>query len=105
MRGSKLESRLIRTMERFVLTRADLVLPMGSFTKGIAESAGVPPERIVELVFPTSWGGASGVGGDDEGVDRGRVVCAARFARGQRSSQRGRTPASTSRATGLSGSS
>jgi glycosyltransferase involved in cell wall biosynthesis len=79
MRGSKLESRLIRAIERFVLARADLVVPMGSFTKGIAEDAGVPPERIVELVFPTSWGRASPVDRDDERVDRGRVVCAGRL--------------------------
>jgi glycosyltransferase involved in cell wall biosynthesis len=79
VRGSRLESRLIRAMERFVLRRADLIVPMGSFTSGIAEEAGVPSERIVELVFPTSWGGAPAVGGDDERRDRGRVVCAARL--------------------------
>jgi glycosyltransferase involved in cell wall biosynthesis len=79
IRGSKLEARLIRAIERFVLARADLVMPMGSFTKEIAKDAGVPPERIVELVFPTIWGGASAVEGDKERADRALVVCAARF--------------------------
>jgi glycosyltransferase involved in cell wall biosynthesis len=79
IRGSKLEGRLIGAIERFVLTRADLVLPMGGFTTEMAREAGVPPERIVELVFPTIWGGTSAVGGHDDQTDRALVVCAARF--------------------------
>jgi glycosyltransferase involved in cell wall biosynthesis len=81
MRGSELQSRLIERAERFVLTRADLVVPMGTFTRELAEAAGVGRERIVELVFPPIWGERSTVAGDGERVARRRVVCAARFER------------------------
>jgi glycosyltransferase involved in cell wall biosynthesis len=80
MRGWELQSRLIRTAERFVLGRADLVVPMGEFTKRIADAAGVPPERVIELVFPTSWGTSMPVDANDR-VDPDLVVCAARFER------------------------
>jgi glycosyltransferase involved in cell wall biosynthesis len=79
IRESKLEWRVIRAVERFVLRRADLVVPMGRFTTEIAEDAGVPPERIVELVFPTIWGEASAADRVNERVDPALVVCGARF--------------------------
>jgi glycosyltransferase involved in cell wall biosynthesis len=79
IRRAKLEARLIRWVERFVLARSDLVIPMGSFTRDIAEETGVPSERIVELVFPTIWGGTAVASNDKQRVDRALVVCAARF--------------------------
>lgn len=53
--GRPQESRILHALERFVLRRADLVLPIGPFTHEIAAQAGVPEDRIVELPHPTPW--------------------------------------------------
>lgn len=47
--GRRREARILRALERFVLRRADLALPMSSFAHEIALRAGVPEERILEL--------------------------------------------------------
>jgi glycosyltransferase involved in cell wall biosynthesis len=56
VRRSRLLYRVADTMERFVIRRADLVVPMGRFTRELALRAKVPERRIIELPFPTSWG-------------------------------------------------
>jgi glycosyltransferase involved in cell wall biosynthesis len=63
-------------LERWVLRRADLVVPMGGFTRRIAEGAGVPSDQIVELPFPTSWRGGDAPKPTAKGL---LVVCAARL--------------------------
>jgi glycosyltransferase involved in cell wall biosynthesis len=50
--GKRVESRILRALERFALRRADLVLPIGPFTHELALQAGVPEERIQELPHP-----------------------------------------------------
>jgi glycosyltransferase involved in cell wall biosynthesis len=55
--GRSRESRIIQALEQFVLRRADLVLPMGSFTHQLASRAGVPEDRILELPHPAPWFG------------------------------------------------
>ncbi|MDR7555340.1 MAG: glycosyltransferase family 4 protein [Armatimonadota bacterium] len=55
VRGRRWAAQLLRRLERAVLRRASLVVPMGRFTRHLAQAAGVPSERIVELPFPTSW--------------------------------------------------
>ncbi|HYT79656.1 MAG TPA: glycosyltransferase family 4 protein [Actinomycetota bacterium] len=55
--GRRLEPRIMQALERFVLRRADLVLPIGPFTHEIAKGFGVPEERILELPRPTRWSG------------------------------------------------
>jgi glycosyltransferase involved in cell wall biosynthesis len=52
---SRIRYRILETMDRFVLRRADLVVPMGSFTLGLARATGVSAEKIIELPVPTSW--------------------------------------------------
>lgn len=63
--------------ERWALRRADLVVPMGGFTRSLAESAGVPAARIVVLPFPTSWRAL--IASDDEKDPHPLCVCAARL--------------------------
>jgi glycosyltransferase involved in cell wall biosynthesis len=52
---SRVRYRILEAIDRFVLRRADLVVPMGSFTLAIAKGAGVSAEKIVELPLPPSW--------------------------------------------------
>lgn len=47
--------KVLETIENFVLQQADLVLPMGKFTKQLAVANGVRPERILALPFPVQW--------------------------------------------------
>jgi glycosyltransferase involved in cell wall biosynthesis len=75
--GRRGEARILRALERFVLRRADLVLPMGSFTHQIATQAGVPEERIVELPRPTRWAGMELIPAEEE--CQPRVACAGRL--------------------------
>ncbi len=51
----KLLFRIFEAIERFVLRRADLVLPMGKFTYELAISKGVNPKKIIILPFPVGW--------------------------------------------------
>ncbi len=53
--GKRLESRVLRVLERFVLARADIVLPIGPHTRKLALEAGVLEERIVELPNTVRW--------------------------------------------------
>jgi glycogen(starch) synthase len=73
--GKRGESRILQALERFVLRRADLVLPMGSSTHQIATQAGVPEERILELPHPTPWFRPTPARQDG----RPRVACAGRL--------------------------
>lgn len=50
-----LQFRIVECIERFVLRRADLVLPMGAFTSELAVSQGVNPDRTIILPFPVNW--------------------------------------------------
>lgn len=53
MNGQPGKGRLLRAIERFVLRRADLVIPMSPFTHRIAKDAGVPEKRV--LLLPSCW--------------------------------------------------
>jgi glycosyltransferase involved in cell wall biosynthesis len=50
---------------------------MGSFTRELAVTAGVEPERIIEVPFPTSWRGITGGGGPKS--EYPVVACVARL--------------------------
>jgi glycosyltransferase involved in cell wall biosynthesis len=50
-----LQFRIVEGIERFVLRRADLVLPMGKFTTELALSQGVNPDRTIIVPFPVNW--------------------------------------------------
>jgi glycosyltransferase involved in cell wall biosynthesis len=75
--GRRLEPRIVQALERFVLRRADLVIPIGPFTQQIARRFGTPEERILELPRPTSWFGMEEVPAEGDGAPR--VVCAGRL--------------------------
>jgi glycosyltransferase involved in cell wall biosynthesis len=77
VRRSRLRFRFLRTIEALVLRRADLVIPMGPFTEHLALRAGVDPDRILDVPFPTSWRGQ--VARPRVESDPLRVVCAARL--------------------------
>lgn len=47
--------RILDWIESFVLRQADLILPMGEFTRGLSLKKGANPERIVVLPFPMRW--------------------------------------------------
>jgi hypothetical protein len=49
-------ARLLARIERFVLRKADLVVPIAGFTRQVAEEAGVPSDRILQLPNPPRWG-------------------------------------------------
>lgn len=53
--GSRFRFKVLEGIESFVLRNADLVLPMGRFTKELAIEKGVTPERIIVLPFPVRW--------------------------------------------------
>jgi glycosyltransferase involved in cell wall biosynthesis len=73
-----LEARILGALERFGLRRADLVLPVGGFTRQIARTAGVPEDRIIELPNAISWNGAEAISTDPRDRPR-RVVSAGRL--------------------------
>jgi glycosyltransferase involved in cell wall biosynthesis len=75
---SRLRFQILKTIERFVLRRADLVVPMGPFTNRLALRAGVRADKILDLPFPTSWHGKTAVSGNVR-RDPLSVVCAARL--------------------------
>ncbi len=75
--GRPRESRILQTLERFVLRRADLVLPMGTSTHQIAVQASVPEERILELPHPVPWFGTHVPAVNEDGAPR--VACAGRL--------------------------
>jgi glycosyltransferase involved in cell wall biosynthesis len=84
VRQSKSRGRLVEMIERFVMLGADLVLPMGSFTRRLAIAAGVDEDRISELPFPAVWGKSPVLA--TELPVRGtnvRVLCAARLIQGK----------------------
>ncbi|HEX2027217.1 MAG TPA: glycosyltransferase, partial [Nitriliruptorales bacterium] len=76
--GSPARARLLETLERLVLRRARLVVPMGTFTRRLAVGSGAPEDRIVVLPCLTRWQTA------DAPVrrrpdDAPRVIAAGRF--------------------------
>jgi len=73
----RLEPRILQSLERFVLRRADLVLPMSSSTHGIATKAGVHEDRILELPDPVPAFQDGGVGANQSGPPR--IACAGRL--------------------------
>jgi len=52
---SRWRFQFIKKLERFVLRRADLVIPMGRFTYELASSQGVDPDKLIVLQFPVPW--------------------------------------------------
>lgn len=78
--GSRLRFRAFGLLERFVLRRAALAVPMGSFTRGIAREAGVAEERILELAHPPRWFGTD-VPATGDAEASSRILCAARLTR------------------------
>lgn len=52
---SRWRYKFIKGLERFVLRRADLVVPMGNFTNEIVRSHGVEADKVVVLQFPVPW--------------------------------------------------
>lgn len=55
VKQDKLEFRVVDWIERFVLKKADLVLPMGKFTLNLAVSKGAKREQTLILPFPVLW--------------------------------------------------
>jgi glycosyltransferase involved in cell wall biosynthesis len=84
MGGRRLEPRIVEALERFVFRRADLVLPMSSFTHEMARRFGVPEERILELPQQTKWSGTEVIAAEEDGSTRitaaGRLVLDKGFA-------------------------
>jgi glycosyltransferase involved in cell wall biosynthesis len=79
VRGSRLRSHLLEAIERFVLRRADLVVPIGQYTRKRALEAGVPEERILVIPSATSWRDAPLEPIRNDERDDQLVVCAARL--------------------------
>ena len=59
VRRSRWRFKLERQLERFVVRRADIVLPMGSYTYDLSIAYGVDPRKIVVLPFPVTWSNCS----------------------------------------------
>ncbi|MDP8929118.1 MAG: glycosyltransferase family 4 protein, partial [Actinomycetota bacterium] len=80
---SQRRARLLAAVERFALRHADLVVPMGPFTRDLARRAGAPDDRIVALPHPTRWFGTEVGGGEAGGpvriVAAGRLVASKGF--------------------------
>jgi glycosyltransferase involved in cell wall biosynthesis len=55
VRRSRWRFELEQKLERFVLRRADVVLPMGRYTYDLSIAYGVNPKKIVVLPFPVTW--------------------------------------------------
>lgn len=67
----------MQALERFVLRRADLVLPIGPFTREIARRFGVPEDRILDLPRPTRWSDMEVIIPEEAGPVR--ITAAGRF--------------------------
>jgi len=52
---SRWRFRLLEWIESFVIRRADLVIPMGEFTRQLALKKGANQGRIIVLPFPVRW--------------------------------------------------
>ncbi len=46
---------VLEQIQTFALRRADLVVPMGDFTKQLAIGRGVDPSKVIVLPFPVRW--------------------------------------------------
>jgi len=79
--GAKSVAGLLSRIERFVLRKADLVVPIAGFTRQVAEEAGVPSDRILQLPNPPRWG--STTIGEAAKASPPVVVTAARLIRGK----------------------
>jgi len=55
VRHAPVRFRALDWAEAFVIGRADLVLPMGKFTSGLALAKGAKPGATIVLPFPVSW--------------------------------------------------
>jgi glycosyltransferase involved in cell wall biosynthesis len=55
VRRSRWRFKLEQQLERFVVRRADIVLPMGNYTYDLSIAYGVDPRKIVVLPFPVAW--------------------------------------------------
>jgi glycosyltransferase involved in cell wall biosynthesis len=55
VKRSRLQFKLLEKIERSVLCRADLVLPMGKFTHELTLAYGARPQTVIVLPFPVSW--------------------------------------------------
>lgn len=55
VKRSRLRFELLKNIERFVLRWADLVVPMGTFTRDLALGNGVRPDAVIVLPFPVPW--------------------------------------------------
>ncbi|MGH2747959.1 MAG: glycosyltransferase family 4 protein [Actinomycetota bacterium] len=75
--GSERVFRILDTLDRFALRRADLVFLLGEFTTTLARRAGVADDRILVVPSPTSWGGVAPV--PDGARNPQAVACAARL--------------------------
>jgi glycosyltransferase involved in cell wall biosynthesis len=76
VKQSRWRFKLIKKIERFVLRRADLVVPMGKFTYELARSQGVESDKLIILQFPVPW--ADGAEVVDLPVTP-TILCAARL--------------------------
>lgn len=55
VKQSRLRWVALSCIERFVLRKSDLVVPMGQFTLNLALAYGVKPDKVVVLPFPVRW--------------------------------------------------
>jgi glycosyltransferase involved in cell wall biosynthesis len=55
VKNSRWRFGLVKKIERFVLRRADLVIPMGDFTYELARAQGVECDKLIFLQFPVPW--------------------------------------------------
>lgn len=76
---SEARARWIERIEGQALEQADLVLPMGDFTRSYSLSQGARPARVVTLPFPVGWDGPLPDGLVAVTGDPMRVTCAARL--------------------------
>jgi len=55
VRRSEWRFKVLESIERFVMRRADLVIPMGTFTRDLGISQGSSPDKAITLPFPILW--------------------------------------------------
>jgi glycosyltransferase involved in cell wall biosynthesis len=55
VQGSRVRYRLKRAIEGIVIRRADLVVPMGDFTRDYVLGLGAEPDAVITLPFPVWW--------------------------------------------------
>jgi glycosyltransferase involved in cell wall biosynthesis len=72
---------VIEALDRFVLRRADLVVPMGRYTAERARAVGVPDEKMLVRPFPPAWRDRTAPPQAEETRDEQLVVCGARLER------------------------